>query len=176
MVYPAVWAYFLTERFGWSEAMIGASLALFGISLAVVQGALVRPAIRWMGERGAVIYGHCGEIVIFVLIAFVWSGPLLLLLTPLAALPAVITPALQGIMSRRVPDDAQGQLQGVLTSAGSLAMILSYPLMSVSFWYFAGPDTPFSLPGAPFLLGGALVVMALAVFLRTTAPQAAARA
>ena len=174
-VYPAVWAYYTQLRFDWSEAMVGLSLALFGISLAIVQGALVRPAIRLMGERGSVIYGHGADIVVFVLIAAVWSGPLLLLLAPLSALPGVITPALQGIMSKRVSDDAQGELQGVLTSASAVAMILSYPLMSLTFWGFSHDGAPVFFPGAPFVVAGLLIVIGLIVFMRTTARDATRR-
>ena len=32
---------------------------------AVVQGGLIRPAIRLLGERGAVIWGHAGDVVVF---------------------------------------------------------------------------------------------------------------
>jgi DHA1 family tetracycline resistance protein-like MFS transporter len=172
-VYPAVWSYYTQLRFGWTEATIGLSLALFGISLAVVQGGLVRPAIRYLGERGAVIYGHGADVLIFLAIAFVWSGPLLLVLTPIAALPGVITPALQGIMSKRVSDDAQGELQGVMTSVSSIAMILSYAVMSLSFWAFAGDAAPVYLPGAPFVLSAVLIGLALFVFLRSLPRDAA---
>ena len=166
-VYPAVWSYYTQLRFGWTEATVGLSLALFGISLAAVQGGLVRPMIRLMGERGAVIYGHGADVFIFLAIAFVWSGPLLLVLTPLAALPGVITPALQGIMSKRVSDDAQGELQGVMTSVSSIAMILSYAVMSLGFWGFAGERAPLFLPGAPFVLSATIMGLALFVFLRS---------
>lgn len=172
-VYPAVWSYYTQLRFGWSEAMIGLSLALFGISLAVVQGTLVRPTIRLMGERGAVIYGHSADVLIFLAIAFVWSGPLLLILMPLAALPGVITPALQGIMSKRVRDDAQGELQGLMTSVSSIAMILSYAVMSLSFWGFAGDHAPVFLPGAPFVVSALLIGLGLVVFVRCPPRDAA---
>jgi len=42
-VYPGVWAYFGAERFGWGPGMIGLSLGIFGIGIAIVQGLLIRP-------------------------------------------------------------------------------------------------------------------------------------
>ncbi|THH37122.1 MFS transporter [Aliishimia ponticola] len=165
-VYPAVWAYYTQLRFGWSEAVVGLSLALFGVSLAIVQGGLIRPAIRVLGERGAVIYGLAADVVFFVLTALIWSGLVLLALTPIAALAGVITPALQSIMSQQVSDDAQGELQGAMTSVAAIAMILSYAVMSVTFWQFSGADGAIYLPGAPFLLSSALVGLGLVVFLR----------
>ena len=165
-VYPSVWAYYTAERFDWSPGMIGFSLFLFGISLAAVQGGLIRPMLRVLGERGAVVYGHLADIAVFIIIGFVWSGTALLILTPLAALPAVITPALQGIMSKAVGDDAQGELQGALTSVSALAMVISPLVMTASFSAAIGPASPVYLPGAPFFLSAALMAAALAVFLR----------
>ena len=165
-VYPAIWSFYTIERFDWSPGMIGWSLGLFGVSMAVVQGLLIRPIMRWLGERGTVIYGHSADIVVFLLIALVSSGTWLLILTPIAALPAVITPALQGIMSKAVSDDAQGELQGALTSVAALAMIPAPLMMSWVFESFIGDGAPVYFPGAPFLLSAGLVLVALVVFLR----------
>ncbi|MEX0311616.1 MAG: TCR/Tet family MFS transporter [Tateyamaria sp.] len=165
-VYPAVWAYYTAERFNWSPGMVGLSLSLFGIAMAIVQGGLIRPMLRIMGERGAVIYGHVADVAVFILIGFVTSGTWLLILTPLAALPAVITPALQGIMSKAVGDDEQGELQGALTSIAALAMIVSPMLMTYVFYSFTTDKSGVYLPGAPFLVAAVLVALALVVFVR----------
>ncbi|WP_227267481.1 TCR/Tet family MFS transporter [Roseobacter weihaiensis] len=164
-VYPAIWSFFGKERFGWEPSTIGLSLALFGIMMAIVQGGLIRPVMRLLGERGTVLYGHLFDICAFLALAFVTSGGLALILTPLAALAAVITPALQGIMSRAVGPDAQGELQGALTSLGALAMILSPLLMTGTFATFTGADARLYFPGAPFVLSAGLIVVGLLVFL-----------
>lgn len=163
-VYPAVWAYFGTERFGWSAGTIGLSLALYGVSMAVVQGWLIRLVLDWLGERGTVIYGLVFDVVAFAAIAIVTSGTLALILTPIAALGAIVTPALQGIMSQTVGDDQQGELQGALTSTGALAIIVSPMLMTGVFAAFTHPGASPYFPGAPFLVAIALTLLALAVF------------
>ena len=165
-VYPAIWAYFTQERFGWSPQVIGLSLALFGITVALVQGGLIRVVLFRLGDRGTVIFGLTLDAFSAALIAVVTSGTLMLILTPIAALGAVVVPALQGIMSRRAPDDAQGELQGVLTSVNALAMILSPLMMTASFAAFTAESAPIYLPGAPFLLATVLLLGALALFLR----------
>ncbi len=164
-VYPSVWAYFGTERFGWGPRMIGLSLAGFGVAMAVVQGVLIGHVIRWLGERGTVLYGLAFNAVAFLALALVTDGTTALILTPLTALGAVVTPALQGMMSRAVPDDAQGALQGLLTSAGAMAMIVSPFVMTQVFYAFTAERTAFYLPGAPFLLSMALMAACAAVFL-----------
>lgn len=166
-VYPAIWAYFTQERFGWSTQMIGISLAVFGITMALVQGGLIRVALYRLGDRGTVICGLVLDLISFGLIAMVTDGRLALALTPIAALGAVVTPALQGIMSQRAPDDAQGELQGVLTSVHALAMILSPLMMTSTFAAFTGVAAPLHLPSAPFLLAMVLLGAALTLFLRT---------
>ncbi|MEO0766876.1 MAG: tetracycline resistance MFS efflux pump, partial [Pseudomonadota bacterium] len=90
----------------------------------------------------------------------------LLILTPLAALPAVITPALQGIMSKAVDDNQQGELQGALTSVSALAMIISPMIMTYVFYSFTGPQAPVYMPGASFYLSAILMAVSLVVFLR----------
>jgi len=164
MVYPAVWSFFGKERFDWPPSTIGLSLALFGVMMAIVQGGLIRIVLGRLGERGTVVYGHIFDIGAFLALAFVKNGTVALILTPLAAFAAVITPALQGIMSQSVGADQQGELQGALTSISALAMIISPMLMTGMFAAFTGPDTAIYLPGAPFLLSAGLIVAGLIVF------------
>lgn len=164
-VYPVIWSYFTTERFGWSESTIGLSLAAFGISMALVQGGLIRLFLNGFGDRGTVLFGLIFNTGAFIILAIVTEGWMALLFTPITALGAVVTPALQGILSKMTADDSQGELQGVLSSISALAMILSPLLMSSVFAYFAGQDAPLYLPGAPFLVSASLMVVCVAVFL-----------
>lgn len=173
MVYPAVWAYFTAERFQWSPGLIGVSLAVYGVSIAVVQGALVRPAIRMMGERKTVIFGLAVEVVSLVILGVITSGTAVLFLIPITAIGAIGAPALQGIMSRLTPDNAQGELQGVLTSVTSIAMILAPVVMTQTFAAFTGDNAPVYLPGAPFLLAAVLMAVSLVLFRRRVTPQIA---
>lgn len=165
-VYPSVWSYFGQERFGWAPATIGMSLALFGITMALIQGGLIRPALRVLGERGTVMAGFLFSAVSYGLLAMITSGPIALVLTPLAAFAGVIPPALQGIMSARVDANAQGELQGALTVCSAFAMMLSPLMMTASFAQFTGPNAPFYAPGAPFALAMALAALALVIFAR----------
>ncbi len=164
-VYPSVWAYYGQARFGWNTGMIGLSLGLFGIMMAVVQGGLIRLILARLGERGTVIYGLVFDVFAFGALAFVTSGTVALILTPLAALGAVITPALQGIMSKAVGAKRQGELQGALTSIGAIAMIVSPMVMTGVFAQYTRAEADIFFPGAPFLLSLALIFVALVVFL-----------
>lgn len=166
-VYPAVWSFFTQARFGWTPQTIGISLALFGITMAIVQGWLIRHILRWLGEWRTVVYGLVFDTFAFGLIAAVTHSTAALVLTPVAALGAVITPALQGIMSQAVPDDAQGELQGVLTSVAALSMIVSPLMMTSVFAAFTREEAPIHFAGAPFLVSLVLMLLALMIFLRS---------
>jgi DHA1 family tetracycline resistance protein-like MFS transporter len=170
-VYPGVWAYFGAERFGWGPGMIGLSLGIFGIGIAIVQGLLIRPILNWIGERNAVIFGLTIDVVAFVLIGLVTNGWIALALTPLTALGSIAGPALQGIMSRTASDDQQGELQGTVTSINAVATIVAPLLVTQTFWYFTGDHLPIYLPGAPFLLSAVLTVGCILVFVRIPRPE-----
>lgn len=164
-VYPVIWAYFTQARFDWDTRMIGLSLAAFGISMALVQGGLIRVALARFGELCTVVAGLVCGIVSFTLMAFVTSGTLALALTPLAALAAMAAPALQSLMSRQSPADAQGELQGILTSVNALALIVAPMLMTSVFAAATAPGASIYLPGAPFLASLVLACIGLALFL-----------
>lgn len=171
-VYPAIWSYFTAEAFGWSVSMIGISLAVFGIFYAASQALLVQPLINRFGYRGTVIFGLGLEIFAMLFIGLVPSGMLILAFTPIAALASIGLPALQGIMSRVVPDDAQGELQGVLTSVAAIGMVISPLVMNQTFAYFTRDSAPIYLPGASFLLAAVLMAIAIVIFTWRSASQA----
>ena len=164
-VYPAIWAFFTEERFGWSPKVIGLSLGAFGIMMAIVQGGLIRLYLKWFGDRGTVIYGITFNALAFLFLALVTNGTVALLLTPLTALGAVVTPAIQGMMSKQTRDDSQGELQGVLASSNALAMAFAPPMMAFVFAKFAADDAPIYFPGAPFLVSMALMGVCMVIYL-----------
>ncbi|SDL06521.1 TCR/Tet family MFS transporter [Aliiruegeria lutimaris] len=172
-VYPAIWAYFTPVRFGWDSTMVGLSLALFGIGYTIVQAGLVRPFLKTFGENGTILFGLTFEVAILATLGVVTSGTIALILTPISAIGSVAVPALQGVMSQRVGEDSQGELQGVITSTISLATILA-PLVMTQVFYFSTRDgAGFHHPGAAFLLAAALMVGCVLLYVAgTRVPQA----
>ena len=164
IVYPATWAFFTAERFGWSPGMIGLSLGSFGIAMAIVQGGLIRWIIPRLGERNTILYGFAFNFAAFLFLTLNENGLLTLLFTPVTALGAVVTPALQGMMSRTAADNQQGELQGVIASSKSVAMIAAPLVMTQVFWAFTAPDHVY-FPGAPFGLSALLMLACAMVFL-----------
>ena len=173
-VYPAVWAYFTQAAFGWEERMVGLSLAVYGVSMVVVQGGLIRLILPRLGERRVLALWLPYNAVVLICVAFVPSGWMMLLLTPLSALGAIVAPALQGLASRVADDDQQGELQGVLASITAVAAIVSPLVMTQAFGWATTGDRDF--PGAPFLVAFALMAVAAGLYrLRAYAKPSAAK-
>ena len=145
--------------------MVGVSLAAYGISVAFVQAGLIRIVVPRFGENRCILAGLTIEILGFLFLAFVTNGFVALIVIPLTALGAVVTPSLQSVMSRATSDNKQGELQGVITSARSMAMILSPLILTGIFKHFSAEGASPYLPGAPFLLSAALLICCIFVFL-----------
>ena len=173
-VYPVIWPYFGPARFGWSTQMVGLSLALYGLCFAAGQMLLVGPLLRRLGEQRAVLFGLTVNLVTLAAMAVTTSGTLALLLIPLTALSGVTSPALQSILSRQTPADAQVALQGVMSSLTAIAKIAAPPLITGTFAAFTAPGAAIHAPGAPFALSAALMVAAILFHVAGT--RAAARA
>jgi DHA1 family tetracycline resistance protein-like MFS transporter len=81
-------------------------------------------------------------------------------------------PSLNGMMSRRVPADAQGELQGFGGSINALASILAPAIYNPALAWFTGPSTPFYFPGVAFGIATCFAAVALAtLFVIRRAPQ-----
>lgn len=164
-VYPSVWAYYTQEKFGWTPFDVGLSLAAYGLGVVVVQGGLIRLVIPLLGEWCTVIVGLSITVIAFLCFGAVTEGWMVYALIPFSALGMVAQPALQGIMSQSVPDNGQGELQGVLTGVGAIAVIISPLMMTGVFGYFTRAGAAIHAPGAPFYLAAVLDGIALILFL-----------
>ena len=173
--YPSVWSYYAEEKFSWSPSMIGASLMFVGLMAAIVQGGLTRIAIPKLGERRAALLAMSVTCISYLGFAFAESGRMVYAIIAFSALGGLAQPALQGIMSRTMPANAQGELQGAVAAIMSISMVISPWMMTQIFAAFSDPDqpitafgltlyengAPFYFPGAPFVVSAFLEVVAI---------------
>jgi DHA1 family tetracycline resistance protein-like MFS transporter len=174
VVLPSTFVLYATYRYGWDTKTVGLTLAVVGICAMVVQGAAIGPIVQRFGERRALLLGlGCGAAG-FLIFGAAPTGALFWLGIPVMALWGVSGAALQALTTQLVAPDQQGQLQGATTSVQSLSQFVGPFLFTLTFAYFIGAQAPLKLPGAPFLLASALLVLALVIAARTTARRAAA--
>lgn len=161
------WVLYTSYRFGWGEGANGLTLGLVGVMAVIVQGFLIRPTIRLLGERRTVLVGLAISSLTFLFYGLSSQGWMMLATIVFGSLGGVAGPAIQGLVAGSVPPDAQGKVQGALTSLISLSSIVAPVLFTTGlFSYFTSPAAPVELPGAPFLLGALLFAVGLGVVVR----------
>jgi len=157
----STWSYFTMYRFGWSKAMVGYSLGVVGVMIAIVQGGLIRVIIPKLGPHKSVYLGllmYCLGNLLFGLAVKSWM--MFAFLMPYA-LGGISGPAIQGIISTQVPANEQGELQGGLTSLMSITTVVGPLFMAWLFAFFTKPTAPLVFPGMPFLVGAVLTLAAV---------------
>ena len=147
----STWVLFTERTLGWSPAQNGVALAVVGVLSAITQAGLVRPAMRLLGERGAIFTGLLLGTVQYVLLGAARSGAVLYGSIVFGSLSGISGPAIQGLISRTVDDREQGRIQGALTSLNSLVGIFGPLAATWVFAYFNGGSAQ-NVPGAAFYM------------------------
>jgi DHA1 family tetracycline resistance protein-like MFS transporter len=169
VVLPSTFVLYATYRYGWDTTTVGLTLAMVGICSIAVQGAAIGPMVRRFGERRALLLGlGCGAVG-FLIYGAAPTGPVFWLGIPVMALWGVAGAATQALTTQLVAPDQQGQLQGATNSVQSVSQLVGPFLFTLTFAYFIGNQAPLKLPGAPFLLAAALMLLALLIAARTLA-------
>ncbi|AWK89570.1 TCR/Tet family MFS transporter [Azospirillum thermophilum] len=160
-VFPAVFVLYAALRYGWGPREVGLLLALVGVLDMLVQGLLVGRVVKRLGDRGTMIVGLFGGsigIACMGLAPDAWSFTLSMLPN---ALWGLAMPTLQSLMTQRVSESEQGQLQGANMSVASIAGILSPLFFGMVYSASVGEAPILPHPGAAFLIA-ALVLLAAA--------------
>jgi DHA1 family tetracycline resistance protein-like MFS transporter len=156
-----VWALYTIFRYAWTEGTIGLSLALVGICSVVISTWVVRAMVARLGERRTLYIGQFFGTLGMVLAGLARTSGFFFLSIPVMMMWTVSTPAAQGMMTRRVSESEQGELQGAISSLCSLAWILGPGLFTFTFAYFINAKNGWNLPGAPWHLGALLLFVAM---------------
>ncbi len=150
----SLWILYGQDRFGWDERVVGLSLALYGLLHAGAQWFLIAPASRRLGERGSVVLGALSDGTAYVAYGLATQGWMAFALMPFWCVGGIAVPALQSMISRYVPADAQGRLQGAMVSLASLIGIPGPLLVTAIFAH-----SPRQAPGLVWLLAAAACLL-----------------
>jgi len=168
--YQAIWAYWGMAKFGWSASMVGLTLAIFGIITAAVQGLLTGPLVKRFGEYrmvlaglvfsaiGALGYGMAGSLAMVVVMMLVHAPE------------GFVMPMLQAMMTREVPENAQGELQGGMSALVNVASLGGTVFFSQVFGYFLSPAAPFQSPSVGYFVAAGGLVLTCGLFLALVRP------
>lgn len=159
-VFSAVFVLYAAFRYDLSSWHVGLLLAFVGLLDMFLQSTIVGPLVRRFGDRavmiaalsmgglGLVIMGLAPNIVIFtcgVSLNVIWG---------------LAMPTLQSLMTNRVSESEQGQLQGANMSVASIAGVIAPLFFGWIYWLSAGEGAAIPHIGASFFIAAAVLFTA----------------
>lgn len=157
-VLPACAVLYMGLRYGWQEREVGFLLAGVGVAGMIVQGGLVRPVVKAVGERQAMLIGLLAGAAGFGIYGWAPTGAMFLIGIPVMALWGFAQPSVTALMTRQVAADEQGRLQGVTASLGGLSGMVGPWAFAYAFAYAVDPSRGLMLPGLPFFIATVLML------------------
>jgi DHA1 family tetracycline resistance protein-like MFS transporter len=146
------------DRFGFGPKEVSAYFVFIGIVVAIVQGGMIGPVVKRLGEAQAVFVG--------VILLALGMGTLPFAVTPyLVLIPlllvvvgfSIIGPAIQSLMIQVAPQDVKGGVMGLAQSTASAARI-GGPAWAGFVFAAVGADWPYYIAGLALLPVALMVV------------------
>jgi DHA1 family tetracycline resistance protein-like MFS transporter len=161
-----VWALYAIFRYAWNEGMVGLSLALVGVCSVVISAGLVKPIVARFGERRTLYIGQLFGAIGMAMAGLARTGAFYFVSIPVMMIWTISGPAAQGMMTRRVSESEQGELQGAISSLRAVAFMFGPGLFTFTFAFFIDNRWGLSLPGAPWFLAASLLIAAMLLAIR----------
>jgi len=168
----STWTFFNIEKFQWSNTLMGISLTVIGLLIAIVQGGLIRYINPKLGDERSIYVGLGLYSLGLFLFSFATDGWMMFVFLIPYCLGGIAGPAIQSIISGIVPKNEQGELQGALTSLMSATSIVGPLLMTNLFAWFTRPEGDIKFAGAPFFAGAILMLISAVVAMRSMKKEA----
>ncbi|NNC37360.1 MAG: MFS transporter [Acidimicrobiales bacterium] len=170
-VYPTTYTISTQVKLGWTSGDVGMSLLAFGIASFIVQAGIIRVVLPRTGLFWGGTIGMIAAIIAYAGMGFANAGWVIYFMGIFAALAGFYNPALTNMMSSRVSESEQGELQGAIGAAQGLALIAGPLIMGPAFEIFAKEGTSYYQPGAPFLAAALLSVLSIMTFFIVTTKE-----
>ncbi|MFC5343860.1 TCR/Tet family MFS transporter [Brevundimonas staleyi] len=158
-VFSAIFVLYAMHRYGWGPREVGLLLAGVGVIDMVMQGMVVGPVTKALGDRCTMLIGFLGGTVGMAMMGWAPNGLWFTLAMLPNALWGLAMPTMQALMTRQVGDDEQGQLQGANNSVASIAGIASPLFFGWVYAVSVGEGAWVPHPGMAFFMA-ALVLAA----------------
>lgn len=166
LVYPLTWSFWGIAQLGWSDQMIGLSLAAVGVVIALSQTFITGPLVKRFGERTAASIGLVGAIAGFLGYAFVSATWLAFVLLGFIALQSLVQPSLMAMLSRRATAETQGETQGIASMTMGIGSIIGPLVLTAPMAWFTAVGAAVHFPGVAFIVAALFGLAALAMLRR----------
>ena len=164
-VYPAIWTFWGIAKFGWSEAMVGGTLAIFGLIAGGFQGLLTGPATARFGEWQVALFGLVCATLVVLGYGFVGSLGAVIALMILHGPEGFVHPLLTALLTKRVPEDAQGELQGGISAVTNVAMLFGTVFFAFVFGHFWAEDRVWRSTDVAYWIAAGFLALTTVLFL-----------
>jgi MFS transporter, DHA1 family, tetracycline resistance protein len=159
----STWVFYTGFRYDWNARDVGISLAVVGLTAAIVQGGLVRQIVPRLGERRSIVIGLAISAISFLLYGLATQGWMIYVILVVGAIGGIGGPATQGLISRSVAPNEQGALQGSLSSLTSVVNLIGPLIFNNLFAFFTSKTANPPIPGMVFYVSSGLLLGALAI-------------
>ncbi len=166
-IMQSIWVLYMGYRYHWTTMEVGLSLTFAGIMSVVVQGGLVKRIIGWTGERRGLVLGLLVSVVIMASYGTATRGWMIYGLIFIGAFGGIAGPSAQALITKHVPPNEQGAVQGSLSGLTSLAGIFAPVFGAWSFGMCIGDDARWHLPGIAFYEASVLMLLAIVLAVRS---------
>ena len=167
MMLFSIWALYTTHRYHWDPKHVGLSLMLVGVTSAIVQAGLAKRVIGRIGDVRGVILGLLLSVAAQILYGLATQGWMVYAIVLVGSFAGIAGPAMQSYITKHVPANEQGAVQGVYSGLASLAGIPGPLLSGWSFAWAVRPGQPEWLSGISFFIAAALVLLSLGLAIRS---------
>ena len=153
--FTAILVLYFKQRFGWGPELATFAFLVVGFVATVVQGVLIGPLVKRIGEWRLTLIGLVLVIIGCLMIPGVGSperAPAIFIAVAILALgTGLVTPSLRSLVSRRLGREGQGTALGSLQALQSLGSFLGPPIAGISY-DLLGPVSPFAGAAAVLLM------------------------
>jgi len=166
-VLQVTWALYTQHRYGWGPKAIGISFLVLGVLTGTVQSTVVKRVVPRLGEARSVLLGLGISVLALLGYGMASHGWMLYAVMGIGVFAGIAGPALQAYITKHVPANEQGAVQGVYSGLQSLASIPGPLLGGWSFGWAVEAGQPEWLAGTPFFLGAFITGLAMYLAVRT---------
>lgn len=163
-VYPAIWTFWGIAKFGWSEAMVGLTLAIFGLIAGGFQGFLTGPLAARFGEWRLALFGLVCSTLVVLGYGFVGSLGAVVALMILHGPEGFVHPLMTAMLTKRVPEDAQGELQGGISAVTNVAMLFGTVFFAFIFGHFMAEGRDLQSPDVAYFVAAGFMAVTTILF------------
>jgi DHA1 family tetracycline resistance protein-like MFS transporter len=165
-VFAAVFVLHAGYRFGWSIWAVGLALALWGVLDIIAQALLVGPAVKRFGDRATMVSGLLFGALGIIALGLAPDAATFIAAIVLSSALAFAMPTIQSLMTQRVSESEQGQLQGANQSVASIASAGAPIFFGWIYALSVGAAPVLAHPGAAYLIAGLILLLAVPLGLR----------